>query len=86
MHLDEKLNFNKHIHEIIAKESKEIGIIRRLFNILTLYALVTNHKSFVRAHFDYCDILYDQSNNENLCNKIERVQHNAPLTITSAIK
>lgn len=86
MYLDEKLNFNKHKHEIIAKEKKGFGINRRFFNILTRNALVTNHKLFVWNHFDYCDILFDQSNNENFCNKIERVQHNAALTITGAIK
>ena len=34
LHLDGKLNFNKHIHEKITKTNKEIGIFRRIFNIL----------------------------------------------------
>ena len=42
--------------------------------------------SFVRLHLGYGDVLYDQPNNESLCQKIESAQYNATLTITSAIK
>ena len=72
MHLDEKLNFNRHISEKISKANKGIGIIRRLFNILPRNALITMYKSFIRPHLDYCDIIYDQPNNETFCSKIER--------------
>ena len=42
--------------------------------------------SFVRLHLGYGDVLYDQPNNESLCQKIESVQYNAALTVTGAIK
>ena len=61
MHLDQKLNFNK--HEKTAQAKKEIGITRKLFNILVRNVLVTIYKSFVRAQIDYCCIDYDQPNN-----------------------
>ena len=35
---------------------------------------------------DYGDITYDQPNNESFCNLIEKVQYNAALAITGAIK
>ena len=43
---------------------------------------------FVRPHLDYGDIIYDQSNNKSFCNKIQykRVQYNAALAITGAIR
>ena len=86
MHLDEKLNFNTHIKEKIAKANKGIGIIRKLAHVLPRESLVTIYKSFVRPHIDYGDIIYDQPNNDSFCDMIERVQYNAALAITGAIK
>ena len=64
MYLDEKLNFNTHIMEKIAKANKGIGIIRKVAHLLPRKSLITIYKSFVRAHIDYVDIIYDQPNNE----------------------
>ena len=86
MHLDEKLNFNHHINEKIAKANKGIGRIRKLVQVLPRQSLITIYKSFIRPHLDYSDIIYNQPNNESFCNLIERVQYNSALAITSAIK
>ena len=86
MHLDEKPSFNTHIKDKIAKANKGIGIIRKLSYFLPRESLITIYKSFVRPHIDYGDIIYDQANNEQFCNMIERVQYNAALAITGAIK
>ena len=48
MHLDEKLNFNTHIKEKVAKANKGIGIIRKLAYVLPRESLITIYKSFVR--------------------------------------
>ena len=37
-------------------------------------------------HLDYGDIIYDNPNNGTFCRKIESVQYNAALAITSAIR
>ena len=63
-----------------------VGVIRKLSKILPQNSLITIYKSFVRPHLDYGDVLYDQPNNESLCQKIESVQYNAALAITGAIK
>ena len=63
-----------------------IDIIKKLSKTLPRHALKTIHKSFVRPHLDYGDIIYDQPNNESLNQKIERIQYNAALAITGAIK
>ena len=67
MHLDEKLNFNTHIMEKIAKANKGIGIIRKVAHLLPRKSLITIYKSFVRPHIDYVEIIYDQPNNEYFC-------------------
>ena len=68
------------------KANKGIGIIKRLSNTLPRKSLLTIYKSFIRPHLDYCDIIYDQPNNESFCTKIEHIQYNAALAITGAIK
>ena len=68
------------------KANKGIGIIKRLSNTLPRKSLSTICKYFIRTHLDYCDIIYDQPNDKRFCTKIEHIQCNATLAITSAIK
>ena len=86
MFLDESLNSSCHIKEKLSKATKGIGIIKK-FSSKTLprHAQITIYKSFVRPHLDYGNI-YEQPNNESLNQKIERIQYNAALAITGAIK
>ena len=79
MHVDENLNFNHHINEKIAKVNKSIGLIRKLAYVLPRQSLIAIYKY-------YCVIIYDEPNNESFCNLIERIQYNAALAITGAIK
>ena len=60
VYLDEKLNLNTYITEKIGKASKGIGVIKKLFKSLPRNALLIIHKSFVRPHLDYGDIVYDR--------------------------
>ena len=47
MQLDEKLNFNHHINEKIAKANKGTGIIRKLVHVLPRQSLITIYESFI---------------------------------------
>ena len=85
MILDSKLNFKSHLSEKISKANKGIGIIRRLYNFLPRASLVNIYRAFVRQHFDYGDIIYDNSSNATFSQMIESVQYNATLAITGAI-
>ena len=49
-------------------------------------SLLTIYKSFVRQPLDYGDIIYDNSVNESLINKLEKLQYQACLAITGAIQ
>ena len=86
LYVDEKLNFSQHINIKFLKVNKGIGIIKRLWRILPRKSLLTIYKSFIRLHLHYCDVIYDQPNNESFCTKTERIQYNAALAITSAIR
>ena len=84
--LDKKLIFDQHLKEKISKANKGIGLIKRLHAYLPRKSLLTIYFSFVRPHLDYCDIIYDQPNNDTFCSMIESVQYNAALAITGTIR
>ena len=84
--LDEKLSFANHIKVKIQKAGYGINVIKSLKTILPRQALLSIYKSFIRPHLDYGDVMYDQPNNESLCQTIESVQYKAALAITGAIK
>ena len=86
MILDEKLTFIDHVAAKISKASKGIGILRKLFYLISRSVLVTIYKSFIRPHLDYGDFIYDKPNNDSFIQNIEAVQYNATLAITGAIK
>ena len=86
MYLDCKLNFEEHLKTIINKIIKTIGLLRKFQNFLPRKSLLTIYKSFIRPHFDYCDIIYDQTNNTSFRQRLESLQYNAALAITGAIR
>ena len=86
MHLDQKLSFSHHVNEKVAKANKNIVTFHKLAHLLPRQSFITIYKSFVWPHLDYSDIVYDHPNTESFCSLIERVQYNAALTITGAIK
>ena len=64
-----QLKFDDHIKMVPVKISKIIGLLRKLQNLLFRPAFVTKYKAFIRLHFDYGDILYDQANNMSFYQK-----------------
>ena len=63
-----------------------MGMMKRLSLIISRDSLLTIYKSFVRPHLDYADIIYGKPGNVNFESKLERVQYNACLAMTGAIR
>ena len=84
--LDKKLSFKEHLKDKFAKVNWGIGILKKFSGFLPCHSLITLYKSFIRPHLDYADIIYDQPNNLNLCNKIETCKYNGALAITNTIR
>ena len=82
--LDNCLSFEDHLKIILNKVNKTIGLLRKLHNILPRSALL--HKSFIRPHFDYGDIVDDQAYNASFHQKVKFLRYNASLAITAAIR
>ena len=67
----------------ISKANKRTGINKSLSHILTTKPLITIYKTFIRPHLDYCDVIFDQSNNEVFVAKLNKY---STLAITGAIR
>ena len=84
--LDTKLDLQGHLKSIINKRNKTIGLLRKLHNTLPRLPLLTIYESFIRPHVDYGDIIYVQAYNVSFHQKLESIQYNSALAITSAIR
>ena len=73
MILDSKLILTNHLKEQISIATKGIGIIRRLYNLVSRFTLINIYKAYVRPHLDYGDVIYDNSSNASLSQIIESV-------------
>ena len=86
MFLDFKLSFNEHLETAFAKVNRDIAILRKLQTVLPRETPLTISKSFIRPHFDYGDVIYDQSYGDSFHAKLESYQYKAALAMTGAIK
>ena len=77
--LDSKPNFFDHVNEKIKKGTKGINFFRKMDFLLQRPFLFTIFKSFVRPHLVYGDVIYSQTNNASLLDKIESIQFNTVL-------
>ena len=71
MFLDFKLSFNEYLETVFAKVNGGIAILWKLQTVLPREALLTFYKSFIRPHFDYGDVIYDQLYNDSFHAKLE---------------
>ena len=86
MIFDSKLSFDEHLKSALKKISKTVGLLRKFQGILPRTSLITIYKSFARPHLDYGYIIYDQTFNESLHQRIGSIQYNAAIAITGAIR
>ena len=84
--LDSRLDFKDHLEIIFKRVAKTIKLLRKLQNLLPRKSLITVYKSFMRPNLDYRDIIYDQVYNPSFYRKLDSIQYNDVLAITSAIR
>ena len=58
--LHRKLSFNEHVNQKMNKCNRILGLMKRLFLILSRKQLLTIYKTFVRSHLGYVHIIYDK--------------------------
>ena len=86
MFLVSNLNFEKHLKPIFNKVNKTTSVIRKFHKFSPRKSLLTIHKSFIRPHLDYSDIIYDQSYNGSFHQRLESLKYNTALAITGIIR
>ena len=84
--LDSKITFNEHIKHILFKVNKSIALLGKFQPVLPRSSLLTGYKTFIRSHFHYADVVYDQSYKSSFYEKLELIQYNAALAVTDAIR
>ena len=76
--LDSNLTFNEHINHILSKVFDQ--------SVLPRSSLLIIFKIFIRSHFDYADVVYDQSYKSSFYKTLESIQYNAALSVTRALR
>ena len=74
IYLDTKLNFQKHLNNVLSKVKKTIGLLPKLEAFLPRQSLVTVQKPFIRPHLYYRGIIYDKTYNESFHQKMKSIQ------------
>ena len=85
MYLDSKSNFSELLKTIFQKTDKTIGLLRQLQTLLPRASLIAICKSFIRRHFLYDDMIYDQFFNVSVEQKMKTIQYNAVLAVYLSI-
>ena len=55
---DPKLTFDVHIHNVVSKANRMLGIIKRTFMCLNKDSFLKLYKSFVRPHLEYANVIW----------------------------
>ena len=76
VHIDNNLNFEKHIYEKIKKANKILAVIRRTFTHMDSSTFCQLFKGLVRPHLEYAQAVWSPQT-KKLINKIEDVQRRA---------
>ena len=77
--LDDKLNFNEHVH-MCQTASCQINALKRISNFLNEQCRMHVYKSFVSANFNYCPIVWLFCSKTYL-KKLEKLQEQALATV-----
>ena len=81
--LDQYLSFNEHIEYLLSKANQKLGVLRKVRKCLNRSLSLTLYKSLVLPHFDYCDVVYSCTSQENL-RKLQLIQSSACRTLLLA--
>ena len=86
MTLHSNLSYDHYIKSILSKVNKTIGLLRKFQLILPRHSLITIYKTFIRPHLDYGDVICDRVFNELFHQRLESIQYNAAVAITTTIR
>ena len=60
-------------------------LLREFQSVLPRSSLLTFYKTFICGHFDYADVVYNQSYKSLFHEKLDSIQYNVALAVTGAL-
>lgn len=78
--IDSKLNFDSHISDLCKKASRQVNVLKRLSNILSLKVKLAILNSFVLSNFKYCPLIWHFCKRRKL-RLIEKIYERALRTV-----
>ena len=84
-YLDMHLKFDVHANELAEKIKNLLNPLKSLSSKIKSGHLNTIYVSFIRSHYDYCDILYHNASKESL-QKLEQLHYSAALIVSGCIR
>ena len=71
--LDTHLTYKPHIKSIISKVTHKLSVLTKIRKYIDITTSLTLYKSMILPHFDYGDMIYAATSNENL-NDLQTLQ------------
>ena len=81
--IDQNLSWDSHIEYISKKIKRNIGILRRLGNIVSQHSLITLYKTLIEPYFRYSSTVWGYCN-DALIQKLQTLQNRAVRIVTSS--
>ena len=72
--LDTHLTYKPHIKSIISKVTHKLSVLTKIRKYIDIHTSLTLYKSMILPHFDYGDMVYAATSNENL-NDLQTLQN-----------
>ena len=77
LHIDNKLNFHKHVFHITCqKAGRQVQVLCRLSRVLNSTNKLLLYNSFIECYFNYCCVLWHFCSNADTF-KMEKIQEKA---------
>jgi hypothetical protein len=79
--IHENLSWEEHVNYISKKVAKDLGMLRRIRDLVPINTLVDIYSSIILPHFDYCSSVWDNCR-KGLREKLQKLQNRAFRIIT----
>ena len=79
--IDENISWEEHVNYISRKVAKDLGMLRRIRDLVQISTLVDIYSSIILPHFEYCSSVWDNCR-KGLRDKLQKLQNRAARIIT----
>jgi hypothetical protein len=75
VHIDQNLNFNKHIDDVCKKLRRALGVLRRASPFINQATRVTLYNTLMLPHFEYCCTVWGCSITQSNLHQLQIIQN-----------